>query len=231
MTSSRRSRGFTPGLHGIRALATIDACNDFADFAGAIHKSAIPVPGGREIGPVIGALQKKGKESGFFHKQFDIRDSHKPEMFSFACNNKRNLKQGVNCVPDRDGVLHTILPKHMIPGTWGWELIPGVLAEYYDAYFRKGEELDKDQFSGATPEVIRWLQQQGVTDLYLTGLVYRICVGTSAINFVRAGFNVCIVKDATRDLDLPAWANVIEIMQKIGVREIESAELLAQMDR
>lgn len=232
MILRRRFRGFDPKLHGANAFAAIDAINDFGDFAGAIHKSAIPVPGGREIGPLIGQLQLRGRESGFLQHQIEIRDSHREDMFSFVNTNRHLLKLGIHQVPDRDGVLHTILPKHGIPGTWGWEALPGVCVDLFDALLRKGEERDKDQFSAATPEVVHWLRQRRVANIFLSGLVYRICVGTSAINFAHAGFNVYVIKDATRDLDLPSWANVIDIMQKHPkIHEISSAELFELMDR
>ncbi len=118
----------------------------------------------------------------------------------------------------------------MIPNTWGWQLLAGVREDLFDIHFRKGEDPGRDQFSAATPEVVSWLQQQGVTDLYLAGHVLRICVGTSAINFAHGNkFRVHIVSDAVGDIDLPQWENVLDIMNKLGIERITSEKLIERM--
>ncbi len=224
MTRKPRSKNFLNGGI-INAFLTVDPRNDFADY----KRSAIPVPGGREIGPVIGELQLAGKESGFFRVQADVSDDHPTNFFSSAHNNRKLLKNGVTCVPDGNGVLHTILPRHMERGTWGFQFIRGIHARCYDRFFSKGTQPNMDQFSGATPEVEAWLKSHGVTDVYLGGLVERICLGTTAINLVLQGFRVHLIEEAVRDIEIPAWANVLDIMAKLKVQRVRKADLLAKM--
>lgn len=210
----------------VRALIEIDAANDF----GSDKRSAIPVPNGNSIGPIIGNLQVRGKSTNFFRYQIDIRDAHPVNMFNFLENNRADVARGITRVPDASGSLQSLLPMHMIPNTWGWQLLPGIHQELFDMLFRKGERQNQDQFSAATPEVVQWLQQRGVSDVYLVGHVLRICVGTSAINFARAGFRVHVVKDATGDIELAQWADVLDLMGKTdNIDYVTSEELLRQM--
>lgn len=212
----------------VNAFGVIDAANDF----GSSPKSAIQVPNGNDIGPVIGKVQEAGVETGFFcGGQFEVRDAHKPTMFSFLENNRASVRKGIFRVPDDQGNLHTLLPRHMIPNTWGFQLLEGVREDLFDIHFRKGEDPGRDQFSAATPEVVRWLQQQGVTDIYLAGHLLRICVGTSAINFAHDNkFRVHIVSDACGDNpELTGWANVLELMDKYKIEHITSDQLIERM--
>ncbi len=211
----------------VNAFLTVDPRKDFADY----ERSAIPVPGGREIGPVIGELQIAGKETGFFKVQADVSDDHPKNFFSSDHNNRELLALGITCVPDGNGVLHTILPRHMERGTWGYQFIRGIHAGYYDRFFSKGTQANIDQFSGCTPEVEGWLKSHGVTDVYMGGLVERICLGTTAINLVYKGFRVHLVTEAMRDKAVPGWENVIDIMSKLkAITRISKADLLAKMN-
>jgi nicotinamidase/pyrazinamidase len=219
--SKAKNKVFGDPEVAINALLNIDAANDFSDAPGA----ALPVPGGCAIGPVIGNLQEVGKQNNFFDYQVDVRDAHAPNFFSFACNNMSLLRAEILQVQDRNGTLHTILPKHMVRGTWGWQHIPGIKPRLFDKFFFKGEEPDVDQFS-IPPHVIAWLLERGVTDVYVTGLVKRVCVGTSVINLHRNGLRVHLISDATADLELPNWANVLDIMHKLKIHELSSSELL-----
>lgn len=211
---------------GKTALFDVDGTNDFADYkrTRARQFSRLAVPGGRRIGPVIGRIQRWGKRSGKIDVQIGIRDSHKPNMFNFAEQNP-DKRPYLDKVADRDGSFVSVYPTHMIEGTWGWDWIRGTEGALFDATFRKGTEENRDEFSGATQEVIDWLRAAGVTRVVLVGLVKRICVGLTANALARAGFQVVLVEDATCDLPIPDWQSVIDDFQQTGVISVTEKEL------
>jgi len=211
---------------GKTALFNVDGTNDFADYkrTRARNFSRLAVPGGRRIGPVVGRIQRWGKRSGKIDLQIGIRDSHKPNMFNFAEQNP-DKRPYLDKVADRDGSFVSVYPTHMIEGTWGWDWIRGTEAALFDATFRKGTEENRDEFSGATQEVIDWLRANGVTRVVLVGLVKRICVGLTANALARAGFEVVLVDDATCDLPIPDWQSVIDDFQQTGVITVTEKEL------
>ncbi len=215
---------------GNTALLNVDGTNDFADYkrTRAGNFSQLPVPGGRKIGPVIGRLQRWGKKSGKIHYQIGIRDSHKKKMFNFAPQNPGKTTF-VDKVCDRDGSLVCIYPEHMIEFTWGWDWIKGTEPLLFDATFKKGTEENRDEFSGATQEVIDWLRARNVTRVIIVGLVKRICAGLTANALAKAGFEVIMPEEATCDLPVSDWQSVIDDFSLNGVRQMTIKELLTAL--
>ncbi len=211
---------------GKTALFDVDGTNDFADYkrTRARNFSRLAVPGGRKIGPVVGRIQRWGKRSGKIDLQIGIRDSHKPTMFNFAEQNP-DKRPYLDKVADRDGSFVSVYPTHMIEGTWGWDWIRGTEASLFDATFRKGTEENRDEFSGATQEVVDWLRANGVTRVVLVGLVKRICLGLTANALAKAGFEVWLVDDATCDLPIPDWQSVIDEFAPNGVNIVTEKAL------
>lgn len=213
-------------VEGNTALYDVDGANDFADYkrTRAGNFSRLAVPGGRKIGPVIGRIQRWGKRTGKIHYQIGIRDSHKRNMFNFASVNP-DKEPLVTKVQDRDGHWVSVYFDHMIEGTWGWDWIKGTVPSLFDATFRKGTEENRDEFSGATQEVIDWLRARNVKRVILVGLIKRICVGLTAVALAKAGFEVYIVEEGVRDLEIPDWQSVIDDFKVYDVKVISEREL------
>ena len=213
-------------VEGATAFFDVDGTNDFADYkrtrTGQFSRLALPT--GRKIGPVIGRLQRWGKRTGKFHFQIGIRDSHKANMFNFASANPTK-KPLVDKVQDRDGHWVSIYFDHMIEGTWGWDWIRGTEPALFDATFKKGTEENRDEVAGATQEVIDWLRARNVKRVVVVGLIKRICVGRTAVALAKAGFEVYIVEEATRDLEIPDWQSVIDDFTTYGVKLVSEKEL------
>jgi len=209
-----------------RALGLVDPLNGFCSAThtdGNGHSAELPVPGGEQIGTLVGALQEKGG----YDFCFAGVDEHPQDMFNFAsqCPGK---KPYIDKVPDRDGKLALVYPDHCQKGSWSASFIPGVREDLIDKIYPKGYERDKDSHSiCGNPRLIDELKQKGITDIDLVGLVFRICVGLSAIDLARAGFNVRVLVDATRDLDVSEYAHVIEDMKAAGV-EIATSDIVLQ---
>ena len=48
-----------------------------------------------------------------------------------------------------------------------------------------------------------FLRERGLTRLFFCGLAYDFCVGFSALDAVRLGFEALVVEDLSRAVDLP----------------------------
>lgn len=208
-----------------RALGLVDPLNDFGSQShsdGKGNTAQLPVPEGEQIGPPIGNLQEKGS----YDYIFAGLDKHDPKMFNFASQNPgKNAYQ--DQVPDRDGLLSTVYPDHCIRKTWGAQFLPGVRADLVHEIFPKGDAMDKDSYSACgNPNLLPRLRQLGITHVDLVGLVFRICVGMTAVDLAKAGFKVRVVMDCTRDLDVPAFAPVIAEMKTLGVEFVNSSDII-----
>ncbi len=212
-----------------RALGLVDPLNGFGSEKhsdGKGHFAELPVPGGEEVGPAIGKLQEKAN----YDYCFAGLDEHPPDMFNFAsqCPGKIPYQDKV---PDRDGELATVYPDHCQKGSWSAEYLPGIRKDLVEETFPKGYEKNKDSHSiCGNPNLIPRLRELGITDIDLVGLVFRICVGFSAIDLAKSGFKVRVVTDCTRDLDMPDFAFVIDEMNKLGVEFVTSKEILSGLE-
>lgn len=210
-----------------RALGLVDPLNDFGSQGhgdGSGNTAQLPVPEGELVGPPIGKLQEKGD----YEYIFAGLDQHDPKMFNFASQNPgKNAYQ--DQVSDRDRQLATVYPDHCIRNTWGAQFLPGIRADLVDEVFPKGDAIDKDSYSACgNPNLLPRLRQLGITHVDLVGLVFRICVGMTAVDLLKAGFKVRIVMDCTRDLDIPAFAPVIAEMKMLGVEFVNSTDIIGK---
>jgi NAD+ synthase (glutamine-hydrolysing) len=209
-----------------RALGLVDPLNGFGSAThtdGRGHHAELPVPGGEKVGPLIGMLQAKR----LYDFCFAGVDEHPPDMFNFAsqCPGKTPLADKIF---DRDGKPALIYPDHCQKGSWSARFLPGVREDLIDEIFPKGYEQDRDSHSVCgNPGLIPRLKELGITHVDLVGLVFRICVGFSAIDLVRAGFKVRVLTDCTRDLDLAEYEGVITEMKKLGVEMLTSDKVTA----
>ena len=98
---------------------------------------------------------------------------------------------------------------------------------------RKGFHRDVDSYSAfmeadrtTSTSMAAYLQARGITQLVLCGLATDYCVAWSALDARAAGFEVAVVEDACRAIDLngslaKAWAD----MGAAGVQRIQSADV------
>jgi nicotinamidase/pyrazinamidase len=98
---------------------------------------------------------------------------------------------------------------------------------------RKGFHKDMDSYSAfdeadhKTPTGLAgYLKARGIKTLFITGLATDFCVAWTAADARKAGFEVYVIEDATRAIDLngslaAAWKN----MTAAGVKRIQSSDI------
>jgi len=122
---------------------------------------------------------------------------------------------------------------HCVADTAGAEFAPG-LATRFDKVIRKGTDPAVDSYSGffdnghqRATGLGDYLRRNGVTDVYVIGLATDYCVKFTALDGARLGFNVHLIKDACRGVNLQPGDvdKAIAEMKAKGVRVIRSDDL------
>jgi nicotinamidase/pyrazinamidase len=163
------------------ALLIVDVQNDFCPTG------ALAVPGGDEVVPVLNGYAERFAAAGA--PVFATRDWHPEKTRHFEAYGG---VWPVHCVQDTPGAafhLGLVLP----PGT---------------EVFSKGADPETDAYSAfqseggdGTPFAVV-LAERGVARLFVGGLATDYCVRESALDALRAGFEVVILEDAVRAVDL-----------------------------
>jgi nicotinamidase/pyrazinamidase len=122
-------------------------------------------------------------------------------------------------------------PEHCVQGTRGAELAAGLNTERAELVIRKGYHPGIDSYSAFLEADRRtrtgltgYLAERGLKRLLLAGLATDFCVLWSALDARRDGFEVFVVEDAVRGIDLDgSLARAWDAMERAGVGRVESA--------
>ena len=201
-------------------LIVVDVQNDFCPGG------ELAVPKGDEIVPLVNRLI-----DAFDHVVL-TQDWHPRGHSSFASSHKGQTPFSSVRMPYGD---QTLWPDHCVQGTPGAEFHPGLVWSKVELIIRKGFRTAIDSYSAfyendrTTPTGLGgYLKERGLQKLVIVGLATDYCVAYSALDARRLGFEVAVVLDACRAIDLNgslAWAQ--DEMRKAGVTLAESARLVA----
>lgn len=162
----------------------------------------LPVPGGDEIVPILNRLL-----SGRFVRAFATQDWHPPSHLSFASAHPLALPFETITVSYGP---QTLWPDHALQRSANAELHPALDTSRIELILRKGFDPEIDSYSAfrendkATVTGLHgWLQARGVERIFLAGLALDYCVAWSAEDALELGYEVVILVDACRGIDLP----------------------------
>ncbi|NPA43741.1 MAG: nicotinamidase [Chlorobi bacterium] len=121
-------------------------------------------------------------------------------------------------------------PVHCVRGTEGAAFPPGLNISRIQKIFLKGTGYADDGYSAfeATNEDLEsYLRIRGIDRLVVTGLATDYCVKATAIAAARKGFEVYVVKEAVRAVNLQPddEQKAFEEMQAAGVRIISENQI------
>ncbi|HWA60478.1 MAG TPA: bifunctional nicotinamidase/pyrazinamidase [Caulobacteraceae bacterium] len=199
-------------------LLLVDVQNDFCPGG------ALAVPGGDEIVPLANRLASR-----FAHVVL-TQDWHPPGHASFASTHPGAKPYDV--VPFAYGP-QVLWPDHCVQGTPGAAFHPGLSVPHAELVLRKGFHRGVDSYSAffendhGTPTGLgAYLRERGFTRIVLAGLAFDFCVLWSAEDGRRLGFEVAVVGDACRSLDLGGSdADARQRLAAIGAALIGSADI------
>jgi nicotinamidase/pyrazinamidase len=180
------------------ALVIIDVQNDFT--AGG----ALAVPDGDAVVEPLNRLAQQ------YDTVFATRDWHPPDHHSFEPHGGP-------------------WPVHCVQGTEGANLHPGLDRSAIGELVDKGDEREVEGYSAFDgTDFAQRLRAGGIDSLVIGGLATNICVRSTALEARELGFDVALVEDASRGIELEPGdvERAMREMEDAGVRIVTSSSLL-----
>lgn len=194
-------QGPSPGLAD--ALLIVDVQVDF------LPGGALAVPGGDQVVPVLNAWAALFESRGL--PVFATRDWHPDDHCSFE-------PQGGPW------------PPHCVAGTHGAEFAPGLRLPKSAGIVSKATQAGEEAYSGFEgTDLVSRLNAAGVQRLFIGGLATDYCVLATVRDALASGFQVCLLPDAIRAVDLEPGDGdrAVREMQALGARPTALEQLTA----
>lgn len=214
------------------ALIIVDVQNDFC--AGG----SIAVPHGDDVIPVINDLRSELE----FRKVIFTMDWHPPNHISFFERFQDKEKYpGAELYEEftfdlgdgRGKRTQRLWPVHCVQNTIGAELRVGLDTGSEDSIVRKGTKVDVDSYSGfvdndgtSETELDVLLINYGIKELFITGLAFEFCVGNTALDGAKKGYNVTILEDAVGYIYPPDTESMTQKLKRAGVKIMTTKDLI-----
>lgn len=195
-------------------LVVVDVQNDFCPGG------ALAVPDGDAIIPAVNRLAAR-----FAHVVL-TQDWHPPGHLSFAGSHPGN--QPFETIEAAYGP-QILWPGHCVQGTNGAAFHRDLAVPHAELVLRKGFRPEIDSYSAfrendrTTPTGLgSYLRERGFERVTLCGLATDFCVLFSALDARAAGFEVVVMADACRGIDLDgSLAGAMRAMAGAGVRVLD----------
>ncbi|MBA3464560.1 MAG: bifunctional nicotinamidase/pyrazinamidase [Deltaproteobacteria bacterium] len=203
----------------MRALVLVDLQYDFCPGG------ALAVARGDETIPIASRLMPH------FSTIVATQDWHPPGHKSFAMNNP-GTKEGD--VIDLGNTRQVMWPAHCVQNTHGAELHAGLDRSKITEVFQKGTDPQLDSYSGffdnghtKATGLAQWLSERWVKQLYILGLATDFCVKATALDARQLGFDVFLVEDGCRGVELRPGDSerAVAEMRGRGVAIVESGAI------
>jgi nicotinamidase/pyrazinamidase len=205
-------------------LLVVDIQNDFCPGG------ALAVPRGDEVVPVINRLAR-----AFDHVVL-TQDWHPAGHSSFASVHPG--KQPYDIVEMSYGP-QILWPDHCVQETLGAAFRSDLDVPHVELIIRKGYRPRIDSYSALfendhnTPTGLAgYLRERGLGRVFLAGLAFDFCVRYSAEDAAAAGFEVAVVEDACRGIDLNgSMADTRRMLAAMGIPLVVSADIVSHPAR
>ena len=211
-------------MRSARALILVDLQNDF------LPGGALAVPDGDAVIPIANKLQRA---------PFDVivatQDWHPRDHGSFAPNHRGKTPGEV---VNLNGLRQILWPVHCVQNTPGADFAPALDVSRLDRIIHKGTDPWIDSYSTffdnghrKSTGLDRYLKSRGVSDVYLAGLATDYCVKFSALDARQLGFNVTVIEDACRGINLRHGDvdAAIDQMRRAGAEITRSTRVLSSI--
>jgi nicotinamidase/pyrazinamidase len=207
------------------ALLLVDLQYDF------MPGGALAVPEGDEIVPLANRLARQ------VELVVASQDWHPADHRSFA---SQHAGKKPGDVIDLEGLQQHLWPDHCVQRSHGAELHEDLDQSRIERVFRKGEDPGIDSYSAFFDNAHRratglgnFLKEKGVTKIFVMGLATDYCVKFSALDAIGLGFQVSVVGDGCRGIDVKPGDvdNAIQKMLSKGATLTDSRRLLDEQSR
>lgn len=206
----------------MKAFIIVDLQNDF------LPGGSLAVKNGNEIIPIIDKLLLAP-----FDLKIASKDWHPEDHGSFAPNHGKNPGEHITL----NGIDQILWPVHCVQGTRGADFGPDWDVRQVQKIIYKGTEKDIDSYSTffdnehlKATGLHELLKAKHIKDVYLAGLTTDYCVKYSALDAKQLGFNVFVIEDACRGVNLEPddTKKALEDMHSAGIHILNSKDILNQ---
>jgi nicotinamidase/pyrazinamidase len=200
-------------------LLVIDVQNDFCTGG------ALAVPGGEEVVPAVNRIAQK------FANVVLTQDWHPDDHVSFAPNHAG--RQPFETI-ELDYGTQVLWPSHCVQGSPGAEFHRDLEVARANLVVRKGFRRGIDSYSALfendrkTPTgLLGYLRERELKTIFVAGLALDFCVRFSAEDARKAGFEVAVIEDACRGIDLDgSTAAAQRSFAELGISVVSCEALL-----
>jgi len=201
-------------------LVVVDVQNDF------MPGGALAVPDGDAVVPIINRLMES------FQHVVATQDWHPPGHHSFASAHAARSPFETVTAPYGEQILW---PDHCVQDTPGAAFHPELAIGCAELVVRKGFRHTIDSYSAfrendrRTPTGLAgYLRERGFGRLFFAGLATDFCVRWSVEDARAAGFEVVMIEDACRAIDLDgSGAAALRAMREAGATVADANAVLA----
>lgn len=172
----------------------VDVQNDFCP------SGALPVDRGHEVIPSV------NRHAVLFRHVVLTQDWHPRGHHSFATSHAGHAPYQSITAPYGPQILW---PDHCVQETAGAAFHPDLDIPHAELILRKGFRREIDSYSAfyendhATPTGLAgYLRERGFTRVFIAGLAFDFCVRYSAEDARRAGFDVVVIEEGCRGIDV-----------------------------
>lgn len=205
-----------------KALILVDLQNDF------MPGGALEVKEGDKILPSVNEL---------LNHSFDLiiasKDWHPRDHGSFAAVHGKKPGEHIKL----HGLDQILWPVHCVQDSKGAEFSPGWETSKIQKVFYKGTDKNVDSYSAffdnghQNPTGLdAFLKENKITDIYVAGLTTEYCVKYSVIDASKMGFNIYVVEDACRGVNLKPndIKDAIDEMRQVGAHIVKCKDIIGK---
>lgn len=200
----------------VSAILIVDVQNDFISGSLNISNCSAQHNGIEVIEPINRLL-----DTVQFDAVFYSLDWHPPDHVSFIDNiHLRPLHPSSPVTAENAKVYDTVIfagppvmaqrlwPRHCVQDTWGAELHKDLNIVENSTKIYKGSSSEVDSYSVfwdnmklVQTSLVSQLQSKNVTDLYVCGIAYDVCVGATVTDASTTGYRTILLDDCCRGVD------------------------------
>merc|ERR1712110_82115 len=197
---------------GKTVLMIVDMQNDFCEGG------SLAVGGSLEIIPVINQLRENQK----FDHIVKTRDWHAQDHVSFGSNHPGKELFSLIKV-EETGQDQVMWPDHCVQGSFGAEYHKDLVHKDTDIEVLKGQVKMVESYSGfggngEETGLTQKLKDLNVSKVYCCGLAFDYCVGSTAEDSAKNGFETYIISDATKSVAKESEGKMQERINAAGVK-------------
>ena len=197
------------------AVIIVDVQSDFLD------KGALPVKSSNEIIPFINKL--RNDYSQYYTTVFTTQQYRQETHIAFKDSpyaHEENLP-----FDEITLAVKGKFPRHCIGGTNGANFAPELQLRGNEVLIRKDEDKFKEEMSGFQNRILsEILKTNKINIVFICGLTLDFCVGLTAIDSQKLGFETYVIKEATKPLGEESGKAMEKNLEKNGVKVITMKE-------